>query len=254
VGGYPAPGFAQGARWIGIDRRHQALEVKVVDVPCDWRGDIAAYVRESIAETKPLPIERRPRQTRVSFPGPIESAVENQLYERTFYKTDVKFDITVEESGGRLRFLTKMSYGVVNRMGEPAEWWTEYNYDVATGRILKATFNDTVIDPSLPDARGGRGLSFPYQLGPREAGRAYVEVEELFDFEGSNLFTSYYPATDLEFLVRWAVDGLQFDANALYFWKRTIPVNRTTGQIRVQFKDGLLPYQGLRLRWTRRRP
>ena len=82
-GGYPAPGFAQGVRWIGLDRR-QAARSKCGSWTSSviFRETSRRSSRKRHRRRRADAVEQRPRQTRMSFPTAIEAAVERNCTAR----------------------------------------------------------------------------------------------------------------------------------------------------------------------------
>jgi 3',5'-cyclic AMP phosphodiesterase CpdA len=254
IGGYPVHGFGQGVRHLQIERSDDQTSVKIADLPCDWQGDLYTRVRELIDSATPYTLEHVHPIKRVGFPKQIEAAVEAQLYGRHFYKTEVVFNVEISEiENKRLQFITTLTYGVKNRSSGLKTWETEYEYDLTTGKVLEARFNEVPIDPGEREFRTGRGIKFPAALNENELGRAHLKVQELFPSQGSVRYTSYYPATDLKVILRTDATNFEFDHQVHYFWDDW-PVTKkdygtTKASTEVYFDHGLLPYQGLQLNW-----
>jgi len=104
-----------------------------------------------------------------------------------------------------------------------------------------------VIDPEILDYKIGRGVNIPQHIQSGETASVYFKVKEQFRLQDFELYTSYYPATDLTVRVKNPFDELQFDFEVLYFLNVS-PIKKGD-QIEIYFDKGILPYQGLRLNW-----
>ena len=176
VGGYPVPGFGQGLRHLSVQRNDGDILIQVADVPCNRTGNIRGLVDQALKDAPRYTLQRIFTRRRL-FPAKIEKAVEGQLYERPFYKTDVKFDVEVTAIDAvGLCFDTKFSYTVVNRTSETEFWHVEYKYDRKTGSIQEACVNGKNYDPEQREFRIDRGLSVPVKLAGNE--RADISTSE----------------------------------------------------------------------------
>lgn len=252
VGGYAVPGYLQAVRHVQIAKSDGVVQVRVADLPCVWRGDLVKEVRRTIDSATPQLLHEGPSRRRAVLPGAIESALDDQLYARGFYKSNVVFDVSVVESESGLVFTTQLSYDVTNRTDEEKEWRLEYKFDQARGVILDARFNSQIFDPNQLDFRGGRGIGIGVPMQPRTQGRALIRAEEFWPSEGFTLYTSYHPTTDLRLiLLPSKAPNTSFDFDLLYFG-HAWPIKKGES-IEVHLDRGLLPFQGIRLCWNKRK-
>jgi len=185
------------------------------------------------------------------FPPQIEAAVTEQLYERPFYKTNVKFDVEVRQyDDHNLEFTTTASYDVVNRSNETRTWSAQYDYDVATSEVVECKINGAEFRVDNRDFHTMRGLVVPLTLAPRGQGSILFRVKERRRDSGILLYTSYNPATDFKLIFRSDLKDFEFDPIILYWW--TVWPVREEGHIEVTFEKGLLPYQGVRIDFRRK--
>jgi 3',5'-cyclic AMP phosphodiesterase CpdA len=252
VGGYAVTGSTPSIRHLDFEQAEGVLSVRIADLPCNFDGDIFRRVRGLIENAREEKILLAPARNRSWFPARIESAAEDQLYGRPFFKENVIFDIEVSdaEKGDGLIFETRLSYTIVNRTSTDQEWRTEYNYDRDTGTILEAKFNDDLYDPEQREFQVGRGLSFRRTLCPHERGKIHIHARESWPVRGGSYYTSYHPATDLKVLLRSASQNVEFDFEVLYFSDARTIWNGQRGEVHLD--RGLLPYQGVRLNWKRK--
>ena len=187
---------------------------------------------------------------RSGYPAPIEKAISEQLLLRNFYKTDVLFDIRIDDiRDSAARFLTELSYKVTNRTATAHHWYIGKTIRYPTP-IREVYFNGIPQDVESPDNRDARGIRVPRLLEPGETGAVLIRVQEEVRVPDSSLFTSYNPATDLRVRVAFPDSLLEIDVERLYFIK--LQPHREIGLLEVYIDRGLLPYQGIRLNWRRR--
>lgn len=256
VGGYAVAGSNPSLRHLDLEQSDGILKVRIADLPCNFEGNIYEYTRRLIesAREETIHLGSSAKRTLFPFPNKIESAAEDQLYGRNFYKVDVVFEVEVSEAEGSdsLIFDSRLSYGVVNRTSSDQEWRTEYNFDREHGSIVEVTFNGEPYDPEQRDFQVGRGLSIRHTLAPHEQGNAFIHAKERWPGRGSTFFTSYNPATSLSVLLRSHTQAVEFDFEVLYF--RTPRTVRQKQYWEVHLDGGLLPYQGVRVSWKRKEP
>lgn len=248
VGGYPVGGSKQGIRHLHIEREDDRTLIRIADLPCDWLGDLRSEVHNQIRTAKTYVVQHSNPKRRWNFPRQIEVAVEAQIFERKFYKENVRFEVEISElEGDQLQFETILTYDVINLSPEPQEWRTEYTYTISTGTPLEIRFNSELFEPGDRGIQSGRGISAPYTLDGNQRGHAHIRVREIFPYQGAVRYTSFAPATDLSIKITKNAPRFDFDAEVLYH-KR--PKREQADNIlEVNFDEGLLPYQGLQLNW-----
>lgn len=253
VGGGTVPGFGQGVRHIRLQRDDGNVKIRVADVPCNRAGNTQALIQLALKEgnKKPYTLQRT-FEERQPFPARVEKAVEEQLYGRPFYKIDTKFEVEVTAVAGGLSFDTKFSYSVVNRTNETKEWRVDYKYDRSSGTIKKARIKGKNYDPKQREFRVDRGISIPVNLAPEEAAEVFLRIKEFWPENGSTLYTSYNPATDLRVIVRVNAPKTSFDFEPLYFLDDWDKLQHERNYYEIFFDKGILPFQGLRLNWRKK--
>jgi 3',5'-cyclic AMP phosphodiesterase CpdA len=257
VGGYTVPDFAPSIRHLEVEASDGELQVSTTNLPCNFEGDISTRVDELLEnarekpESIPILANSAARARRTLFPKPIEAAVEDQLYSRNFYKSNVLFDVEAREDGAKsLIFDTKMSYTVVNRTPFNQDWSADYKFDHDNGTIVEIRFGIEPYDPREAEFHTARGLSVKRSVEPHGTLDFFVHARERWPDRGSALYTSYNPATDLKVILRSVPKDVLVDFEILYFWK-TYPLQRTHGW-EVSLDKGLLPNQGVKMSWKRK--
>lgn len=190
-----------------------------------------------------------PTYERSLFPQPIESAMVQQLHSRAFYKSRVRFEITVlSVAATHVATQTVLEYDVTNRTEEARYWDMEYKEASAGEGVVEARFRGQQLDPSVRDYRIGRGVSIRKLVEPGETAPVYFRAIEHYYHTDSELYTTYFPATDMKVVVVNPFPRLTFDFEVLYLGE-VWPVIRDQDRMEVSVTTGILPYQGIRLHW-----
>lgn len=184
----------------------------------------------------------------LTYPRPIEDAVAEQLFSLEFYKEKVQFVVHIQAVENEwIDVVTEMSYDVVNRTDSQKRWELKYSFDRATGKLLSAQWDKEPLDVEDPHYLSALGFEVQRTMRPGQKSSAYVRVQERFRLREPGIYTSYHPATDLKVLVDNSVDKLKFYFDVLHF---SDPPVVTAGKERsIHLKSGLLPFQGVIVKW-----
>jgi hypothetical protein len=214
----------------------------------DWLDAHAGHPDNRFMELAKLTRFPFPMYSRRPYPSGIEGAIDQQLYSLSFYKQEVVFDIEVTACAREhVEFITELSYLVTNRTSERHHWQMQKKFKSETGEALEVRFNNHIIDHAGLENRYGRGIRAPRIIEPGETASAYFRMKERFPRPGSDLCTSYHPATDLKVIVRNPFRELIFDFETFYFTE--VSPQRDADKTVITFERGLLPHQGVRLTW-----
>jgi predicted phosphodiesterase len=255
VGGQPVPGSFQGIRYIEL--RPQDSVVRIANLQCNWHGAMGSQVREQIEASEEYPLDRSPSRKRTYFPdNRIESAIQRQIYDCAFYKTDLVFEIQATEVQSRevppkpiLELTTELSYTLVNRTTSKCKCEIKFPCPSRFGEIVRAEFNGRTYDPDQRDLWDQRGLCLHSELEAGKTGRVSITATEWWRIEDSVLLTSFQPATDLKVVLRSRAPNLSFDFEPQYTWDNEYEKKSESGATVVRFTRGVLPNQGVRLNW-----
>lgn len=252
VGGRSVLG-PKGIRYIQLQRQASGTVVRIADLACDSHGDIIAKAREQIEASKKFILAGPRSNSSTTFPEWIESAIQRQLYEQEFYRSNVVFTIHAREvsSRGILVLTTVLSYAIVNRTESKQECLINFTFDEDNGEIVRAKFNGRAYDPLQPESRDARGLCMRAELGPGQVGQVYIKAKERWVIPNAMLCTSFQPATDLKVVLRSDAPNVKFDFEPLYKWDVTCDQRREGDALVARFTRGVLPNQGVRVNWKR---
>ncbi len=186
----------------------------------------------------------------LTYPARIEAAITKQLFSLDFYKEDVLFKIRAQDTDGSwVKFTTEMSYTVVNRTQSEKQWLMEYRFNKDSGVVKEARFNDEDIEFTDPQYDLGTGIHIPRLIQPGKSAKVYFKVEEEFRLRDSELYTSYYPASELKLVVLNESSKIKFHFEVLHFSEPLKPKGQLENQKILYLKSGLLPFQGVRMNW-----
>jgi hypothetical protein len=190
---------------------------------------------------------RKQQRWGARYPDIIEEAVTNQLRSSSFYKRKVVFKIALQGSNEHsINFETTYSYEVVNRFEERNIWIAEYELNDATGEVIQVTIDGVPED--IHKFAGSRLVRIPVSIDGNKARTVMIRVRDRFRTIDSDFYTSYHPATDLRVEFTNMKDSkLNIEFDTLHVSKHA---PSTTGDTSfVQISDGILPFEGVRLRW-----
>jgi 3',5'-cyclic AMP phosphodiesterase CpdA len=253
LGGYPVSGSFQGMRMVRVMRDDHQIGITVAEVPCDDDTDVVPAI--SAAFERPPEYRLRAASSQGAsaraFPARIDRAIRAEILEQKFYRKGMSYDITATCIGsGRLRFRTRLRYTVVN--STPDEHIYPANYLFSQGKVMRLRTKDRVLNendlnPMPKDIMTARGVSIPIVLRPHEESAIEFLVEEIYPSDGTELYVSYYPCTDLRVRVR-EVGNIRFDLQPLHA-SNLLP-KRSNGFVEMEIDNGVLPFQGVKLNWT----
>jgi TIR domain len=231
-----------------LTRDRLTPELRALRSPILTEETYEACVRAIISSSwRGMLARRTPLGT--GYPAAIEQAIGEQLLLQHFFKSQVTFRIVVDEvDDDSAWFVTELSYSVTNRTDSPHHWHIGKRLR-RPGSVCEVFFNGVRRDAEGLDNRDARGLRVPCLLEGGETGDVLVRVREEMRVPDSELYTSYYPATDLSVHVTFPESAIAFDVEQLYFMK--VQPERGKGSLEVHLDRGILPYQGLRLNWRK---
>jgi hypothetical protein len=227
------------------------------DHPLDWlkQHPIAITIYFSFLSSVSLAslITSYRKQEKVlglTYPARIEAAITKQLFSLDFYKEDVVFKIRAQDTNGDwVKFTTEMSYTVINRTQSEKQWQMEYKFNRDSGAVKEARFNEEDIEVTEPQYNLGTGIHVPKLIQPGKSAKVYFKVEEEFRLRDSELYTSYYPASELKLVVLNESSKIKFHFEVLHFSEPVQPKGQLKNQKILYLKSGLLPFQGVRMNW-----
>lgn len=186
------------------------------------------------------------------IPSQILQAVDRQIRQNSFYKSDIKFDVSFEEAEGNYIWLkTVYSYNVTNRSKRESEWkimiegfgkeFRQIDFWIDNKRI------DIMSDPSIQSARG---YCIPHIVAAGKTLRVSSVFTVKYSTSSGDLFSTYDPATDYSFSVtnnipesiRYVYEVHYHNNGHQVFFEQ----NKTT----ITIDKGLLPYEGVVLKWV----
>ncbi len=189
------------------------------------------------------------------YPDAISTAIISQLNRNRFYKTNIVYNIAMEDSrDGYIWLNVDYSYNVFNRCDDTTTWKIIIetygkNYKNASFQI-----DNTPIDT---DNNGrvvnNRGFEIETSIKPLSSARVISHFEIEYPINGSELFLTYDPATDLVIIINNLTSEADYaiethhenHGNGIHPTKRN-------NHVEYEINTGLLPYEGFHLKWKKR--
>jgi hypothetical protein len=209
-------------------------------------GIVSGGVTASIALLM-VSYRKQQRLGGMRYPDIIELAVANQLKSSRFYKSKVKFSIALLSSDERsIDFETIHSYEVVNRSEDPNTWIAEYELNDSNGSVIALTIDGTA--ENINKFSGSRLVRVAVPIESHQRRVVMITVHDRFRIIDSDIYTSYHPATDLRVeFTNTKCPGLTVEFDTLHVSKYS-PGEKGNTRF-VDIPDGILPFEGVRLRW-----
>jgi len=181
-------------------------------------------------------------------PEPIFAQVKREIASRRLFKKDIAYHIEARRDGDKIAFQTEMSYTVTNNGPIPEDWYAEYLFGAAEAMIKAVTISRKPIDIGRKGYCNDRGVTVPKTIAAGESIEVAIQVLEIFNARGSELYTSYTPGTNFLFYVRHD-PSIEFWYDKLFASDRAIE-KKEDEFMECRISGGMLPYQGIRLWWA----
>ena len=184
-----------------------------------------------------------------TYPPELNEAIRKNIADAVFYRKKQVYKVhLVSHTNGMVAFETELSYSLVNRTNTTKKWSGGFAVAGQNAAYTELKVNGKNMDLNRPEYRTERGLRIDLNLAPNEEVPLKFVAKESFPSSGSDLLSSYTPATSLTVEVRNSVkDEIQLIVEALL----PEPVEPTYTERTVVYESptGVLPYQGFRLYW-----
>ena len=183
-----------------------------------------------------------------SFPATIHNAIRSQVYARHFVKKNLAFLVTLESHRqDRVAVTIRMAYEVTNLTEQADTWYLGFRKNDPAAEILEATIGDRAVDLTDPKSHSTWGLNAPHLVQPGQTIQCDIRVRQWFSQRDSEMFTSYFPCTDLTLTLVNETGTLLSNVEKLHFDE---VATMSDGKLRtVVINTAILPFQGVRVNW-----
>lgn len=193
---------------------------------------------------------KRPEVDLLPLPNSVLDCAKVQINQAPFFIDKATYLIGLDKSGnGEVRFSFELHFRIINRSRKALTYRDIFDPAGATSDFIDASIDGREIDPRDPDFIHGRGIVLTKDIPGRSAFDVKVSAITMFPNLGSELVGCYFPARELEVRVTYAHSD--FDVSIQSMLMEKIPVKKMpNGDLLVSYKDGLLPFQGVRIHWS----
>lgn len=199
--------------------------------------------------------ERRRTESRFpALPTQLDEVIRKSVTEYPFYNHGVEFLVEFADPvGDSVRVTFEVTLSPVNRSNEvqhlqdivdPAGSDIVYEYAVADG---------VSINTADPDYNSERGFVLIRDLEPGQEIRWTVRATSSFRTRDWEFFGSFFPSTSLSVYVKSPPQSLKVSFIS-FLSKKVDPKQLPNGDITFETREGILPFQGLKLVWQPRTP
>jgi hypothetical protein len=210
----------------------------------------------SISTTIPLAIllvgyRKQEERFGMVFPEPLNGAIYERLAGVSFYKSNVLYDVRVTRTNDSSVVLEmEYSYVAFNRTNEPTVWFAGMDPKDPNMEVLEAVVEGQRIPTDDPVYKTGRGLEIKHEIPPKSGHSFKFHIRARYNLLDSELFTTYSPATDLTLNVTNGADDLTLSFDTHYDPSPPVHAHKDDSRrTSVRLDRGLLPYQGVRMKW-----
>jgi hypothetical protein len=188
------------------------------------------------------------------YPDRINSAIENQLLKSKFFKSNVIYTIKFEEIiNPYLYVVSTLSYDVTNRTSEAQVWKAVLRSEDPNPEILCFEVDNENIFIKDPKYKIHGGLEYSKEIAPKQTSQFKFSDRSRFYVNDNELYTTYDPAEDFTLVLVNKFNNMVPSFEILYDrYGKPIHSKRDGNTYTVKINYGLLPYQGIRLNWTKK--
>lgn len=186
------------------------------------------------------------------FPTPIENVIERQLTRFPFYRKNINVELEfIENDNTSIIVKTKYSYTLVNRTKEEKKWKIVFDiFDRPTKGVHFYINNSEINIKDRANFKTNRGYEIERMLGPKEEISVLCNLMVEYNIYDSELYTTYNPATDFSLSVKNSNKYIDIGFDIHYEnYGTNIDIYQENGIKNIDIPNGLLPYEGVYLRW-----
>lgn len=216
------------------------------------RGFFAALLISFATGFLILSYQKQPHELYSELPENLKTNVDRQVRFADFIHRNVVYDVNVrslpDKDAFRVTFSVEMT--LVNRAKSDAIY-TDTFIPSGTNVIFElVTLGGQEIDTEVSHLKAGdSGVVLKKKLGAGEDIKVFVKASSTYENRSSELYSSYFPCEEMTLNLSWDSDDINMMASV---W---CPYDPATETLRIRtkrfhFKEGLLPYQGIRLFWA----
>lgn len=187
----------------------------------------------------------------LTYPNEIQQAINNQILKSSFYKKEIKYIITFKElNTDHVLIQTFLKYTVVNRTKNENKWIAQLRTDDKTFMMKEFSINEEEVFFKDEKYRVNNGFRFEQMIPPKGEKIFQFLAEAKYPISGSEFYSTWDIATDeiVEIINPFEDIILNFEIRHDRYSEESL-VKKMDNKYIIEFKDGLLPYQGLRLNW-----
>jgi hypothetical protein len=188
----------------------------------------------------------------LDLPKELQELIQASVLESPFYNRGVEFVVEfAEPSDGLVRVTFEVTLLPFNRSKRVQRFQDVVDPAGSNNTNQYAMVDGVSINTDDPDYKSDRGFTLVRYMDPGQEIHWTVKVTSTFYQRDSEFFGSYFPSTSLLVLVKAPPTALRVSFIS-FLHKKVDPKQLPNGDLIFEWRDGILPFQGLRLLWEPR--
>ncbi len=186
---------------------------------------------------------------RSPLPRPVRCAVQESVVRADFVFDKAKYKVALRPlASGDVRVLFTAELQVRNRRKEPLKYDAQFDPAGWNKRFTEASIDGRPVDPTKPENVTGRGLLLSCEIPAGKTATLVVSFESTYNGRDSEFIGVYRPTAEYSLTIEKIPKSLKFNEQQFVHRKRDTQKLKN-GDLLFLYKDGMLPFQGLRLFW-----
>ena len=187
---------------------------------------------------------------RTPLPAVLDKAAKESVSQSDFVLERAAYQIQFSNhSGNEVVMRFDVNIEAVNRLNRPATYNGIFDPAGRNKRFHYASIDGSPLNEQDPDRLTKRGLIVSHEVAANGKFLISVSGESTYYDRDSEIVGVYRPCAAFSLLIKVS-PGLSVNVQSL-LRKKVDPRKLANGDLLVEYNDGLLPFQGMRLFWER---
>lgn len=183
------------------------------------------------------------------YPKMIERIIQRQFGQGAFFKTNIIYEVEFSKLLSDFVIInTKFSYDITNFSAKSQSRTTYFRTGEHNSQVISFKINnENKIYLNDPCFHTAHGFTVNHTIKPHETVSIYWHVMSHYHLIDSEFYITEVPSADLMLTVINDFDNIELSFEPNYY--RDVHPLQKSKDITFSIKEGLLPYQGVRMNW-----